>query len=156
MMKNLVNELFTNANYPEQGDFKNHIIKTLNKILEDGYFSIQIAEKGKTWKNKNKVDINGKSMQYNIVIRGYGHRGRYYVSNSVSPMNILQCIYKFISIPEVADNHIKSMTMQMHELHKCDRCMGIGYIYKFNHVCDGICFDCYGTKYKVIKKTITL
>jgi Zn finger protein HypA/HybF involved in hydrogenase expression len=69
---------------------------------------------------------------------------------------LLLLVGEFIQDPIIADAHIKSISVKTDEICKCTRCNGKGIIDQFKYYCDGICFQCYGSKYEIVKKTVTV
>ena len=155
-MANLVNEMFEKANRENQGDNRSYYVKCLNKILQDGIIKIAISDKGKIWTNPNYKDKGGNLIKFNVQINGYGYIGRYYYDRYVDAECVLKSVAKFISNPNIIDLHVKSMQVHGSECVECSKCNGKGHISAFSHVCQGICFDCYGSKYIVKKYTVFL
>jgi hypothetical protein len=153
--KNLVNELFVNSGRPEQGDNRSYFVKALNKVLSDGFIKVQIQQKGRIWTNNNFVDANGNLRKFNIEIKGYGWTKRVY-SDNFDASDLLKYVGQFIQIPAVAEKHKTTITGTGFECVECSRCNGKGIIPAFNYYCQGICFDCYGSKYQVRRLTITV
>jgi hypothetical protein len=154
--QNLVNELFKSANRPEQGDNRSHIVKTLNKVLEDGIVKVAISEKGKAWTNKNYVDANGNKINFNIEIKGYGRVRRAYVTPYIDADDVLKQVGKFLQDPIVSEKHTAAINVSGFEVCECERCNGKGIIPAFHYYCQGICFECYGSKYIVRKYTLSV
>jgi hypothetical protein len=154
--QNLVNELFKSANRPEQGDNRSYIVKTLNKVLQDGVLKVAISEKGKVWTNKNYVDANGNKVKFNIEIKAYGYVRRAYVSDYITADDVLKQVGKFLQHPNVSENHTSTMKVSGFEVCECERCNGKGVIPAFHYYCQGICFECYGSKYVVRKYTLSV
>ena len=154
-MTNATNRLFTESGRPEQGDNRNYFVKALNKIIDDGFIKISIQQKGKIWTTPKFKDNSGNLRKFNIDIKGYGFTGRYYDSN-FGAKDLLTYVAKFIQFPQVSDAHIKSISVSSLEVCECDRCNGMGFIKAFNYYCNGICFECYGSKYSVKRKVITV
>lgn len=153
--KNLVNELFVNSGRPEQGDNRSYFVKALNKVLSDGFIKVSIQQKGKLWTNKNFVDAQGNLKEFNIEISGYGWKRRVYVRD-FNASHLLKQVGAFIQIPEVAERHKTTISGHGFECVECSRCHGKGIIPSFYHYCNGVCFDCYGSKYQVRRLTITV
>jgi len=150
-----VNELFENSGRSNQGDNRNYFVKALNKVLEDGFISISIVQQGKVWTNPKYLDSTGKERKFNIIIKGYGMMRRIFLS-SFDARELLLLVGEFIQQPVIADAHIKSISVKTDELCKCSRCSGMGIIEQFKYYCGGICFQCYGSKYEIVKKTVTV
>ena len=150
-MENLVNELFKNANRQKQGDNRSYYVKCLNNILKDGVIKIRLSEKGKVWTNQKFKDTNGNLRKFNVQLDAYGWTGRYYFDKYIDAECVIKAIAKFISNSEISELHIKSMNINGNEICECSKCNGKGIITAFSHICNGICFDCYGAKY-VVKK----
>ena len=153
--QNLVNELFVNSGRPEQGDNRSYFVKALNKVLSDGFIKVEIAPRGKKWTNKNYADAQGNLKPFTIVIKGYGWITRCYMSE-FDASYLLKQVGKHIQIPEVAEKHKTTITGHGFECVECSRCHGQGIIPAFHYYCQGICFDCYGSKYQVRRLTITV
>ena len=153
---NLVNETFTKANRSSQGDNRNYFVKALNKVLADGFINIRISEKGKIWTNPKFIDSKGNKKTFNVEIRGYGYIKRVDLGEAMSCKDILREVGKFIQEPKISDMHISSISVSGYDVCECGRCKGVGFIPQFNYYCDGICFNCYGSKYEIIKTTTTL
>ena len=50
-------------------------------------------------------------------------------------------------IASQSDDIIEKNTASLNlQVNKCERCNGHGYISKYNHISNGICFKCYGQK----------
>jgi len=154
--ENLVNKLFTAAHRPEQGDNRAFIVKTLNKVLADGIVDVQISEKGKVWTNKNHIDSNGNMIEFNIQIKAYGWTRRVYVSHWISADDVLKNVGKLLQNPNVSDKHTTSIQLSGLEVCECPRCNGKGIIPAFHYYCQGICFECYGSKYSLRKYTLSV
>ena len=154
-MKNLVNEMFLSANRPEQGDNRSYFVKALNKVLHDGFIKISINQKDNYWTNKNFCDSQGNLKKFNIKIEGYGMRRRVYVPE-MTAMDVLKQVGNFLLHPKVAENHKSFITLSGLEVCECTRCHGKGIIEAFNYYCQGICFECYGSKYSVRKFTVII
>jgi hypothetical protein len=152
---NATNKLFVESLRPEQGDNRNYFVKALNQIIEDGFISIKIAPKGKVWTNHNFKDAKGNLRDFDIQVKGYGWVGRYYDGN-FNARDLLGYVAKFIKNPSIIDLHVKTISMNVNEICPCDRCNGQGFIKAFDYYCDGICFKCYGSKYMVVKKTLSI
>lgn len=148
-----VNELFEQSGRPNQGDNRSYFVKALNKILEDGYITISIQDKGKVWTNPKHVAKDGSLIQFNIIIKGYGWTKRVYDSN-FSAKGLLTYVASFVQNPNISELHVKSISVNTLEVCECSRCNGKGFIPAFDYYCNGICFQCYGSKYEVIKKKI--
>jgi len=154
--KNLVNELFTNANREEQGDNRSYFVKALNKILADGFITISIQEKGRIWTTPKHKDSNGNLKKFDVEIKGYGFVLRAYLGSDFDAKDVLQEVGTFIQYPSVSEKHIKSFAISSLEECECKRCNGKGFIPQFNYYCGGICFECYGSKYSVKKVTLAV
>jgi hypothetical protein len=152
---NTTNKLFTESLRPEQGDNRSYFVKALNQIIADGFISIEIAPKGKVWTNPNFKDSKGNLRDFNIQVKGYGWTGRYY-DRDFNAKDLLGYVAKFIKNPSIIDLHVKSISLNISEVCECDRCMGQGFIKAFNYYCDGICFKCYGSKYMIQKRVLTV
>jgi hypothetical protein len=150
-----VNELFQQSGRPNQGDNRNYFVKALNKVIEDGFITIKIQQKGKIWTNPKHVAIDGSLKKFNIEISGYGWINRSY-RNIFSAEELLIIVGDFIQTPEVSEAHIKSLSVNAYEVCKCERCYGKGIIPAFHYYCNGICFQCYGSKYQIVKKKLTV
>ena len=153
--KNATTKLFVESGRTEQGDNRSYFVKALNQIIADGFITINIQQIGKVWKNPNHKDDNGNPKKFNIEIKGYGCTGRYYDSN-FNAKDLLSYVAQFIQYPKVSDNHVKSIKLDTLHTCECDRCMGQGFIKSFDYYCNGICFQCYGSKYMVKKKTLSI
>lgn len=153
--KNLVNEMFVASGRPEQGDNRSYFVKALNKVLNDGFVDVSICPKGKVWSNKNFVDANGNLRKFNVEIKGYGWKRRVDIGE-FDACDLLKEVGKFIQIPEVAEKHKTTITGTGFECVECSRCHGKGIIPAFNYYCQGICFQCYGSKYEVRKFSVTV
>jgi hypothetical protein len=154
--QNLVNELFKSANRPEQGDNRSHIVKTLNKVLEDGIIKVEICEKGRVWTNKNYVDANGNKEKFNVELKAYGWVRRAYIQPYITADDVLKQVGKFLQNPNVSEKHTATMKVTGLEICECERCYGKGVIPAFHYYCQGICFECYGSKYVVRKYTLSV
>jgi hypothetical protein len=154
--KNLVNELFTNANREEQGDNRSYFVKALNKIIADGFITISIQEKGRIWTNPKHKDSKGNLKKFDVEIKGYGFTLRAYLGSDFDAKDVLQEVGTFIQNPSVSEKHIKSFAISSLEECECERCNGKGFIPQFNYYCGGICFECYGSKYSVKKVTLAV
>lgn len=154
--ENLVNKLFTAAGRPEQGDNRSFIVKTLNKVLADNIIDVTISEMGRVWTNKKHVDSNGNMKEFNIQIKAYGWTRRVYVSHGISANDVLKNIGLFLQNPNVADKHTTSIRVSGLEVCECTRCHGKGIIPAFHYYCQGICFECYGSKYSLRKYTVAV
>ena len=152
---NATNKLFIDSGRPEQGDNRNYFVKALNKIIEEGFIKIAIQEKGKIWTNPKFKDAQGNLRKFNIEIKGYGCTGRYYDSN-FDAKGLLTYVAQFIQFPQVAEAHTKSLFVESLETCECDRCNGLGFIKAFDDYCNGICFQCYGSKYMVRTKVLSV
>jgi len=150
-----VNELFEQSGRPNQGDNRNYFVKALSKVLEDGFITIKLQEKGKIWTNPKFVAKDGSLIKFNIEIKGYGWTKRVYESN-FSAKDLLAHVGTFIQNPSISEQHVKSISVNTFEVCECSRCNGKGIIPAFNYYCDGICFQCYGSKYEFKKKTVTV
>ena len=154
-INNLVNELFVNANRPEQGDNRSYYVKSLNKILNDGIITIAINERGNYWTNPSYIDANGKLKPFNVKISGYGMIRRCFIGE-LSAEDLLKQVAKFVHDPRVSEKHTKSLKFSGLNVVECSRCNGQGIIRAFSHVCQGICFECYGSKYSIAKYTMSV
>jgi hypothetical protein len=152
---NLVNQLFVNSGRPEQGDNRSYFVKALNKVLSDGFIKVSIQDKGRVWTNPKYVDSNGQLKKFDIEIKGYGYTARVY-RGSFSATDLLKVIGEFIQSPEISEKHIKSITASGLEICECSRCYGKGVIPAFSYYCNGICFECYGSKYSVRKFSLSV
>ena len=151
-IKNLVNELFVNANRPEQGDNRSYYVKSLNKILNDGILVIKIAPKGF---HDKIVDANGNQKPYDVEISGHGMVMRVFLKE-FDAEDLLKKVAKFVQDPRVSEKHTTSLKVSGFESVQCYKCNGRGIIPGFRHVCQGICFECYGTKYVPRKYTLSV
>ena len=154
--KNLVNELFLNAGRPEQGDNRSYFVKALNKVLSDGFIKVEIQQKGKIWTTPNFVDAQGNKKKFNVEIKGYGWRRRIDIGDRFNASDLLKQVGAFIQQPEVAEKHKTTISAHGFECVECSRCNGKGIIPAFHYYCQGICFDCYGSKYQVRRLTINV
>ncbi len=154
-IKNLVNELFVNANRPEQGDNRSYYVKSLNKILNDGIITIAINERGMHWTNPCFVDANGEKKPFDVKISGYGWTRRIFL-REFNCEDLLKQVAQFIKNPAIAEKHTASMKVSGLHVVECYRCNGRGFIPGFRHVCQGICFECYGSKYVEKKYTLSV
>lgn len=154
-MENLVNKLFIKSGRPEQGDNRNYFVNALNKILNDGFITIEIQEKGRVWTNPRNKNEDGSLKKFNIEIKGYNFVYRSY-DNNFNAKDLLTKVAKFIQKDEIKNAHVLSMSVNSLETCECDRCSGQGFIKQFDYYCNGICFKCYGSKYMVTKKTLTI
>ena len=152
---NATNKLFTESGRPEQGDNRSYFVKALNQIIEDGLIKVNIQEKGKMWTNPRHKDSKGNLIKFNIEIKGYGCTLRYY-DNTITAKSLLTLVAKFIQYPKVSESHVKSISVDTMETCECDRCNGQGFIKQFDYYCNGICFKCYGSKYMVVKTTLSV
>lgn len=150
-----VNELFEQSGRPSQGDNRSYFVKALNKVLEDGFITIKLQDKGRIWTNPKFVAKDGSLIKFNIEIKGYGWTKRVYESN-FSAKDLLAHVGTFVQNPSISEQHVKSISVNTFEVCECSRCNGKGIIPAFNYYCNGICFNCYGSKYEVKKKTITV
>jgi hypothetical protein len=154
-IKNLVNELFVNANRPEQGDNRSYYVKSLNKILNDGIITIAIKERGMHWTNSSFVDSNGKLKPFDVKISGYGMIRRCFL-REFNAEDLLKQVAKFVHDPRISEKHTTSLKVSGLDVVECYRCNGRGFIPGFSHVCQGICFECYGSKYVQKKYTLSV
>lgn len=154
-IKNLVNELFVNANRPEQGDNRSYYVKSLNKILNDGILTIEISKRGFHSTNPSFVDANGKLKPFDVKISGHGMVRRVFL-REFSAEDLLKQIAKFVQDPRISEKHTTSLRVSGFHVVECYKCNGRGIIPAFSHVCQGICFDCYGTKYVPKKYTLSV
>ncbi len=152
---NATNKLFYESGRATQGDNRNYFVKALNQIIEDGFIKISIVQKGKVWTNPNFKDEKGNLRKFHIEIKGYGVVGRYNDAN-FDAKGLLTYVAKFIQFPKVAEAHTKSILLNSLEACECDRCYGKGIIKAFNFYCQGICFKCYGSKYMITKKVLSV
>ena len=150
-----VNELFEQSGRPSQGDNRSYFVKALNKVLEDGFITIKLQDKGRIWTNPKFVAKDGSLIKFNIEIKGYGWTKRVY-ENNFSAKDLLKHVGAFVQNPSISEQHVKSISVNTFEVCECSRCNGKGIIPAFNYYCNGICFNCYGSKYEVKKKTVTV
>jgi hypothetical protein len=150
-----VNELFEQSGRPSQGDNRSYFVKALNKVLEDGFITIKLQDKGRIWTNPKFVAKDGSLIKFNIEIKGYGWTKRVY-ENNFSAKDLLEHVGSFVQNPSISEQHVKSISVNTFEICECSRCNGKGIIPAFNYYCNGICFNCYGSKYEVKKKTVTV
>ena len=152
---NNVNKIFTESGRPNQGDNRSYYVKTLNKVLTDGHISISLSNNGKVWTSPRFLDKDGNVKEFNLEVRGYGFRRRVYCSN-LDAERVLIEVSKFIKDPRVSESHVNSMKVSGKMCIDCKKCRGKGRILAFMHVCDGLCFDCYGTKYETVNYTVSV
>ena len=154
-MPNQVNEIFKAANRPLQGDNRSYYVRCLNKILTDGFIKFEIAPQGIAFTNNSYRDKDGNLIQFNLEIKGYGFVRRSFCKG-LSAELILQAISKFIKSDKVSEHHTKSLEIYGNKVIPCEKCQSKGVIPTLMHVCDGMCFDCYGTKYLVKSYKISI
>lgn len=152
---NAVNQLFENSGRATQGDNRNYFVKALNKVLQDGFITIEVVQKGKVWTNPRHLNKDGTLREFNIIIKGYGYIRRVYLRD-FSAKDLLKQVGEFIQDPRIAEMHIKSISVEFNEVCQCERCNGMGIIPQFYYYCSGICFECYGSKYSFKRKSIAV
>jgi hypothetical protein len=152
---NATNKLFTESLRPEQGDNRNYFVKALNQIIEDGFITIAIQTKGRIWTNPRHKDNNGNLKKFNIEIKGYNFTSRIY-DNNFSAKDLLTYIADFIQADELKGLHKSKLDVMSLETCECDRCNGMGFIKAFDFNCNGLCFQCYGSKYMVKKRVLSV
>jgi len=147
---NHVSEILKNKGF-EPTNNRNYFTKALNKVISDGFISFEIQDKGKIWLG----DSGTHEGKFNLIVRGYGRRSRIYL-REINSRNILQCVGNFVMNPNVAEKHIATITTGCNEIEPCAKCNGKGIIPLFSYYCGGLCFDCYGSKYMIVKRLITV
>lgn len=153
---NTVNQLFQNSGRPAEGDNRNYFVKALNKVLQDGFITIQVQEKGMIWTHPKHVNEDGTLKKFNVMIEGYGYIRRVYLRRDFTAKDLLQQVGEFIQDPKIAEKHIKSISVDFNEICECQRCNGQGIIPQFHYYCSGICFECYGSRYSFKRKSIAV
>ncbi len=58
--------------------------------------------------------------------------------------NLVKEQFKLVLRQECKTLLVKDISEAKVQFHQCDRCNGQGYIPKYNHISNGICFKCYG------------
>jgi hypothetical protein len=120
--------------------------RMVNKLLHSGLFEVTLCEKGRHWVGPDK--------KYDLLVRmpKAGKRYRTY-ARSINCITIMIGIGRLLQtdaakaiLPAYVDIDVR-----------CQRCAHQsmpGYISMFKHVCDGICFECYGTGFSGRKLTV--
>lgn len=144
---NKTSEILVEAGY-EKTDNRSYFTKALNKVINDGHIIIQVMPKGKIMKYED-------GRKANLIIKGYKRISRVYLYN-VNPNTILRSVGDFIKDPIVAERHLETISVSENCIEPCAKCNGKGYIPLFSYYCGGLCFDCYGSKYMIVKRTITV
>ncbi len=147
--------MFLAANRAEQGDNRSYFVKTLNKVLHDGFISIKINEKDFYWTNKNFIDKDGNLKKFNVKIEGYGMIRRVFIPE-MNANDVLKEVGAFLQNTKVAEQHQSFVTLNGWETCECGRCHGKGIIEAFSYYCNGICFECYGSKYSIRRFSVTI
>jgi DnaJ-class molecular chaperone len=104
--------------------------KTINSILTSQNWNVFFAMENHYWKND-------KGFIYNFVIKGCGKQMKFRINNNGE--YLLNVIGVFIR--ELAKANI---SINMGDIHICDRCFGKGVLPHYSHVDDGVCFKCNG------------
>lgn len=144
---NKTSEILVEAGY-KKTDNRSYFTKALNKVINDGHITIQVMPKGKIMKYDDGIKAN-------LIIKGYKRISRVYLYN-VNPNTILRSVGDFIKHPIVAERHLETISVSENCIEPCAKCKGKGYIPLFSYYCGGLCFDCYGSKYMIVKRTITV
>jgi hypothetical protein len=149
-MKNLLKDIFENANRILTYDNRNYYVKNLNLLLERNEISIKIQIDGKVWLkdiNLGPSDyLSDKSLnKYNIVISAYGWNRKFYISNYITPKEILTQVANLLTNENVKNNRLQKLNVNLKEYKECQKCNGKKIIPAFKHVCSGICFECGGS-----------
>jgi len=147
-MKNLIKEIFENANRIDSKtnyNNTNRIIKDLNRAISNGVVKINIQKKGEVWTNKR---IDNGNFKFNIEVFSAGYVQRFYAGN-ITPEMLLNCVAKLLQQHPVREEIINVVNGKS----ICLKCKGKGKREKFSKRADGVCFDCMGTGIYFIKAT---
>lgn len=146
---NHVKTIFSEAGHVSENlNNTSYYVKSLNKLLNSGIFTLMLAPKGMCFDYKGekyncKILVKDKNGVSKWVKRVY-----FYAKNNISPFFVLNSVAKMLK-----NQNIKDFIEQEHSTsylsetvnERCSKCSGRGIIESFKHVCDGVCFDCGGT-----------
>ena len=93
------------------------------------------------------ININGKSVRFNLQIKIHGFVRRVFYNPYVSPDIILKEIASMLSDNKISGKHKAFLEMDGKQLCECAKCNGKGLLPQYNHIAGGICYNCYGSGY---------
>lgn len=150
-MKNHIKSILESAGRISKLDNRSAIAKGINTCIENGMVEIKVSEKNMVLRNPSYLDENGNKKQFTLSISGFGRISRFYIKDSnMSERVIIEKLGQFLH----SDLVKKEVGVRLNSVCECDRCNGKGIIPQFHYFCSGICFDCYGSGYKVKKVSI--
>lgn len=147
-----VKEIFESQGHAYNKDGRNRTHRSLQALLDTGFISFSVCEKGMVWTNK-------KGFKYNVRISVKRPEGTYYVSYFKSPITNIDGYDVLKIIGQVIQkDDVKSFMKSYVDIDSsCKKCNGVGIIPAFHYYCNGICFDCYGLGYnRKFKPTVEI
>jgi hypothetical protein len=144
---NLLPALFEKFGRPYSGSLRKRYDRMLNALLESGLFVVELCPIDRVWHKDKKGKIVKSNYRVkmplaNVQYSGYaGH-----ANDAIDPFDILVLVGHILQTEEAR----KVIPSYVDLDSRCQRCKGQeipGFIRMFSHVCNGICFECYGSGY---------
>jgi hypothetical protein len=138
-----VKSIFEKEGYAYDKDGRNRTHRSLQKLLDSGFISFRVCEKGKVFVSKSDGTKYNVSVSIKIDEKNW-RIFRYKCScTNIDGYDVLKLIGITLQIPEVKEVIKSYVDIDA----TCQRCNGKGIIPAFHYYCDGICFECYGLGY---------
>jgi hypothetical protein len=141
-IENFIAPLFAKHNRPYNGSLRRRYDRMVNTLLASGLFVVEFTQPGMSWKSEDR------KQQWNMRVRVPAVKKVYsrYIKSSIDPFDVLSLIGYVLQKDEVRAVIPSYVDLDS----RCSRCKGQevpGFIRMFSHVCNGICFECYGSGY---------
>jgi len=141
-----IQEILTEAGYPNKSDNRNRATRQINEILKLGLVKIQLVKKG-------YIRETQKGFKWNTKVSGFGKATVFYSNQTfVEPRDVLISIAKHLKRADVTEKVKADITLPC----KCGKCSGTGFLAVFAYYAEGVCFDCMGSGYTTHEANIKL
>lgn len=146
---NLVKPIFEKVLRAYTGDNRSYYHKMLNTLLGSGLFEVRLCPDSKVWTNSKVLK------KHNIIVKMPKANQAWvsYTRGGIDALDIMRGIGAILQT-DAAKAIIPAYVDLDNRCHRCAHQSVPGYIRIFSHVCNGICFECYGTGYNPRFKAI--
>jgi len=138
-----VKDIFEKQGYTYKSDNRNRTHRSLQRLLDSGFISFRVCEKGKVFVSKS----DGAKYNVSVSVKKSENSWRIFRYKSgctnIDGYDVLKLIGITLQLPEVKEVIKSYVDVDS----TCQRCNGVGIVPAFHYYCDGICFECYGLGY---------
>lgn len=141
-IENRIAPLFEKAGRPYAGSLRKRYDRMVNTLLLSDLVRVELTPPDLIWKNKD----GSKKFNLRVFVDVINKRYSFYIRGGIDPFDVLKAIGHVLQ-----DDEVRAVIPSYVDIDsRCQRCRHQevpGFIKMFSHVCNGICFECYGSGY---------